>query len=452
MEWRKVLGAGSLAVAICTVGVAPGAWADEATEARMLGVIERLEQRVLELEERLTEQEAAMVDVHRLEGEVVTLKDDAAHWQNLAVDSGSDFNISGYVETSYNFNTNDPRGPRPGGPTNVGRIFDVEDDTFNLDAIKLVLENTADEPGDAGFRVDLLFGQQADLIDLDPAFGAPGALSGPDAVEIMQGYVSYIADVGNGLEVKAGKFVTWIGYEVIESHLNPNFSRAFTFGYSIPFTHTGVGATYQINDLVTYSHFIVNGWDNTADNNDAKSTGGQLVLTPEESVTFGIPMEFYFNYIVGREGGPPGDDDRYVLDGIITAQLNDQWSAALNVDYGESDFDDLAIVGVSGDEWFGIAGYLMYQHTDALSFALRGEYWEEDEGTRTGIMSTDRMLGQDLELIEVTFTANYQLTDNLLIRGELRYDDANRDVFLGDGPMEFEDGQFTIGGAATYEF
>lgn len=450
------------AVLLASAAVPGRARATEAELDRTTALIERLEQRVQELEERLAEQEAANVDVHRLEGEIVTLREDAANWSDVAVDSGTDFNLSGYVETSYTYNFNNPRGPIPA--TGVGRIFDFNNDTFEVNAARLSLENTADEIGDAGFRVDLTYGTLADLI----GSANTGVGVGDDDIDLTQAYVNYIANVGNGLELKAGKFVTWIGYEVIEAHNNPNYSRSYTFGLSIPFAHTGVGASYQFNDAVAYSQYLVNGWDNAIDENDQKSTGGQLVLTPSEDATFGIPIEFYFNWIYGYENTPQalpfGDDQRFVLDWIITAQFNDQWAAALNIDYGESDYEDALPAlpaalpggpfagGTVDNEWFGIAGYLTYQHTDALGFALRAEYWEEDTGTRTGIFTTDRALAQDLGLFELTGTVNYWLTENLFTRAELRYDHANRDVFIGDGAADFEDDQVTLGFNATYVF
>ncbi len=451
MQWRRTL-AGGVAAALAVGFGAPGVtWADD---AEMRELVEALQQKVEALENRLADQEAASGDVHRLEGEVVTLRDDIANWQDVAVDSGSDFSISGYVETSYNYNFNNPRGPHPGSQgfgtgQNRLRIFDNNSSTFELNAARLTLENTADEVGDAGFRVDLTVGTQADLI----ASGNTGA--GDDDIDLTQAYVNYIADVGNGLEVKAGKFVTWIGYEVIEAHDNPNYSRAMAFGYTIPFAHTGVGVSYQFNDLVRYSQYLVNGWDNALDENDAKSTGGQLVLTPSEDQTGGIPVEFYFNWIAGQEGpGGAGDDSRFVLDWIITAQLNDQWGVALNIDYGESEFEDAPAMD---SDWFAIAGYATYQYTDALGFAMRLEYFSDENGNRTGLVGAvpvdpTFLPGEDLEVWEITGTVNYWVTDNLLTRAELRYDSADEDVFLGDGFGDFEDSQFTLGLAATYLF
>ena len=51
-------------------------------------------------------------------------------------------------------------------------------------------------------------------------------------------YASVLAPVGKGLEIDAGKFVTPMGAEVIESDANWNYSRSLLFNYAIPFSTT----------------------------------------------------------------------------------------------------------------------------------------------------------------------------------------------------------------------
>ena len=49
-------------------------------------------------------------------------------------------------------------------------------------------------------------------------------------------YVQYVAPVGNGVHIQLGQFNTLIGYEVVESPHNPNYSRSWLFGLGQPFT------------------------------------------------------------------------------------------------------------------------------------------------------------------------------------------------------------------------
>ena len=67
-----------------------------------------------------------------------------------------------------------------------------------------------------------------------------------------QAYVTLRTPVGNGIDWKVGVFDTIIGYESTSDPLNPNYTRSY--GYSIePTTHTGVLATYKVNDVLALS-------------------------------------------------------------------------------------------------------------------------------------------------------------------------------------------------------
>ena len=63
----------------------------------------------------------------------------------------------------------------------------------------------------------------------------------------------YIAPIGNGLKIQAGKINTLIGYEVINAWENPNFSRTMMFGLSQAFTTTGIRFTYPFAKWATAS-------------------------------------------------------------------------------------------------------------------------------------------------------------------------------------------------------
>ena len=60
-------------------------------------------------------------------------------------------------------------------------------------------------------------------------------------------WLSSVSRYGNGLDIYMGKFVTFLGYEVIESPANLNFSRGLLFTNAIPLTHTGIYADYKFN-------------------------------------------------------------------------------------------------------------------------------------------------------------------------------------------------------------
>src|SRR5207253_10542766 len=100
--------------------------------------------------------------------------------------------------------------------------------------------------------------------------------------DLRQASASYIAHIASGLRFDVGKYLTHLGYEVIEGYdgYNDNYSRSILFGYAIPFTHTGVKASYAFSSKVAAMFEVVNGWDLVRDNNRSKSLGAQLTLTP----------------------------------------------------------------------------------------------------------------------------------------------------------------------------
>lgn len=402
MRRRHVAGAAA-GLLLCVLS-AP-AFAEEQTIEELLRRIERLEQRIAELEgapapEAAPESEPPLV---KLPG---------------------DLELGGFVEMSYGYNFNNPAEQKGG---NALRVFDTDHNSFTFDLLELYAEKPADEPGEAGFRLDLNVGQTADLIDLDPDFG-----DDEDDFDVQQAYLSYKAALGNGLDIRFGKFVTWLGGEVIESKDNPNFSRSFLFGFAIPFTHTGVGLTYSFSENAYYSQYLVNGWDNVVDNNDSKTVGGQLGVTPSEDLTL------YVNWIYGAEQDDNGGDKRGVLDLVASYQATERLAFIVNYDFGWE--DDAALDGGDAD-WQGIAGIIDYDLSEKAGLAFRAEWFNDDGGSRTGA---------DQDLYEVTLTGEYRWTDHLMTRLEYRHDWSSKDSFFDDGG--FDDRQDTVFANAVYEF
>ena len=88
---------------------------------------------------------------------------------------------------------------------------------------------------------------------------------------IEEGYISYLAPVGKGLQIDFGKFTTPIGAEVIEAKDNWNYSRSLLFALAIPYYHTGLRLTYAPTSKVSVMGLVVNGWNNVVENNSGKT-------------------------------------------------------------------------------------------------------------------------------------------------------------------------------------
>jgi hypothetical protein len=171
--------------------------------------------------------------------------------------------VNGCVSANYSYNFN-----RPDSGTNQLRVFDFDDNSFKVDVAEVVLQKAISKPGEAGFRADLVAGSSIPRVS-----SSFGLLQGQD-VDLQQAYLSWIAPVGSGLRLDAGKFVTHFGYELIDGYdgYNDNATRSFLFGYTIPFTHTGLKASYTFSDQLAGMFEIVNGWDVARDNNSGKAS------------------------------------------------------------------------------------------------------------------------------------------------------------------------------------
>jgi hypothetical protein len=245
-------------------------------------------------------------------------------------------------------------------------------------------------------------------------------------VELQEAYLVYNVPIGNGLTLKGGKFVTLLGAEVIEPWLNPTWSRGFLFGMAIPFTHTGGLATYQVNDMISVTAGGVIGWDNVEDNNSSPSITGQIAISPNDRAAL------YVNGIYGPEQTcfpEPGAfqsgcnrNKRGVVDVVGSFKLTDDLGFILNFDYGSEDEASVVNPGRHAT-WIGASGIFTYQITDRFSTALRGEWFEDAQGARSGVQ-------QELWNITVDFKA--MLSEYIYTRVEYRHDESDERTFLAN--------------------
>ena len=132
--------------------------------------------------------------------------------------------VGGYVDTYYLYDTNKTDAAL--------RSYDVLHNSFSLSAADVFLSRTPNAASRVGFVADVFFGKAADL-----TAAAEPASDGKEIYKnVKQAYLSLLT---GKVQWDAGKFVTPMGAEVIESQNNWNCSRSILFGYAIPFYHAG---------------------------------------------------------------------------------------------------------------------------------------------------------------------------------------------------------------------
>ncbi len=208
----------------------------------LLDKVGQLNKRVEELEAKLAEKAQPVADSDRLK----LLEDRLSAQEKIAITSGGgglsldslpsgqflkDTKISGFVDTSYTFNfnqpatlsNNQPAVPAPGAAASANiHPFDRSSNDFTLHMAEIVLEKTADP---VGYRIDLDYGEDAEV------FGSAGLGSTADEFDLQQAYITYKLPMDkvtgcwpclDGLtgNIMAGKFVTMGGAEGMESKDN----------------------------------------------------------------------------------------------------------------------------------------------------------------------------------------------------------------------------------------
>jgi hypothetical protein len=312
-----------------------------------------------------------------------------------------DLKINGFISGGYSYNFN-----KPDTAKNRFRVFDFDDNTFKVDVVELSLKKDANDIGSAGFRIDLTAGSSI------PQIARSSGMSSGD-VDFHQIKASYIAPIGSGLRIDAGKFITHAGYEVIEGYdgYNDNYSRSLLFGYAIPFTHTGVCFGYTFSPSVSAMLLLVNGWDNAIDNNKSKSIGAQLALAPVGG------LNLLVNALYGPEKPGNNSDQRSLMDVVATFAISSVISIGVNADVATEQHSSAN----GGDaSWSGFAGYLRINASEKFSLSLRGEMFDDKDGLRTGVVQ---------KLTEITITPEFRATKNFIVRGDFRLDGSDKNVF-----------------------
>ena len=375
---------------------------------------------------------------------------DESHPVNTALSSTT---LSGYIDTSaiWNFGS---------GAAVANRFANTgadRQDGFNVNTVKLQLEKPIDEgTWSAGYKFETMFGPDANVM--------PGALT--SGVAIKQAYAALRAPIGNGIDFKLGQFDPIVGYEVTDSYANPNFSRSLGFNNLEPFGHTGILASYQVNDIIGVSAgvangdsaFGLNGGSLTASGFASGQVGGSMrgmlaesskvymgsvVVKAPESTGWLAGSSLYVGAVNGDANGAKNDPTLlYVGVSLATPikELSLGASADLLFNGGAA-----GVPSVVNSYANAYAFYTGYQITEKLKANNRFEYATSGYGAFLPGRVEDKIIGE-------TFTLDYALWANVLTRGEFRWDRAVDGVAKGAGPFNGERNDLSLTASVIYKF
>lgn len=409
-------------------------------ERILLERIEQLERRLAEVESHIitntnnetirktTEQPSQQSEPDSAKKVNTEVSADDRNVLDFFKDTTINLTLDGYY--GYNFN-------RPIGRINLLRAYDVTSNSFSLNQAALVIERAPNvEAGRRfGARLDLMYGQAP-----ESSQGNPGNELRPQVYRnIFQAYGTYVVPIGSGLTVDFGKFSSSLGLEGTYTKDQINYSRSYLFNF-LPFYHLGFRSTYNVNDKLSVTHWLVNGIGQSEDFNGFKSQALILTVRPTKIISLNLN---YYTGLEGRDSNPnlnpgfptlptqpglPTDTIKpvprgrtHIFDSYLTWNVTDKLTLA-----GEADYViNRTQVNSSPSHISGGAAYVRYQFTPKFALAGRGEYFSDRNGLFSGVSQA---------LKESTLTAEYKAAEGFLIRAEYRRDFSNKAFFLTSQP------------------
>jgi hypothetical protein len=283
--------------------------------------------------------------------------------------------------------------------------------------------------------------------------------------------------VGNGWDFKVGKFVSILGYEVMERPANMNTTFGLLFN-AMPLYYTGVLSSYKFDDYLDGKLGVVNG-SNSDNNTTTNPNGGDgVALLAALNVTApggNANWSNNFQYSTGNDNNTSvsSTQNSNFTSSAVTANVsaytviyntwgnwapkfaNDKLLLAFNALLGNTSGSGSAGgPGGGGDTnvnscWYGAGAYAKYQFNDWFSLCSRGEYLGSNNSYAFGNQgqtstSWNHVTGNNLW--EYTLTAGFNVIDNLLIRAEYRMDWGSNIYGTADG---YDNGSQS-GGPAYY--
>jgi hypothetical protein len=379
----------------------------ESEFAKMKELVEGLQQKV-EAQDEQIEHQSEMLE--QAQTAVKAQQEQAESLSGLSTFLDA-VEVDGHFAGSYNYNFNTPKDAFGGADLNNGVVgalpFHGDHNTMTVDQIWFGIGKPATEESPAGFRFDILYGNNANFLGQ----GTGGPLSRREDVNdstsdyyIAQAYAEYTADIGDGLNFKFGKFQTMVGAEVVQATGNFNVTRGIVYSQLQPVDHLGLLGTLDVGP-VELGAAVVNAGSSdisSPDINKEKSYIATAALGDDR-------MSLRTSFIYGAEDAGSNS----MRDGLVdvTAWFNPTESVSLwanyNYLYGESTSEYANGIALAGR--VGI--------TDKIGAALRGEYIALRGDDFDGDGDNDVA-----EAYTLTGTADYALTYHLTAKAEVRFD------------------------------
>lgn len=342
----------------------------------------------------------------------------------------SNFKVTGYIDGSYSRLV---RNKFTSG--SFDRAFDVVPNGFTLHQAAMTL---AYQPQGFGYLLNPILGQDAQFLAPYGFMPITEFDSETIAVDFTQAFIQYSKAP---VTFMLGRYLSTNGNESLNPTLDTNFSRSILY-YMTPYTFTGIRSLYTITDKVSMLVGVNNGPDNIRDWSRRKTIELGFNYSPSSVFSFAaIAYNGQERATSGTDYGPLGI--RTLVDLEVTINATDKLSFAANYDYAWQTTALLPNGSLGKAVWQGLAGYMNYKFTDKWSSSLRGEFFDDSNGYRTGIRQNWR---------EATVTLGYMPVKNLQIHAEVRRDFSNVNSFTNSSGVTTSNNNQSFALEAFYKF
>jgi Putative beta-barrel porin-2, OmpL-like. bbp2 len=351
--------------------------------------------------------------------------------------------------SSWNFNF-----PKPQYNTNAGRALD----NANGFALRWVGVNAGFAPdpvagSPVGGFVSLRFGPGTLVYAAPPGGSGTPPDTSIGAGNIKEAYASW-KPLPN-LQLDIGKFGTWIGPETADSQYNMNYTPSALF-LTQPAWHSGLRVDLPLTEQFDVKLFLVQGINNTFDNNAGKTFGASAGVMPNKDTSV----------FLGYMGGPEQPDVltqvttdpmtmatssttiddaaangrwRHLVD-VIAELRHDKTHLLLNADLGTERMNAPGTTATT-NTWYGANLTVGYALTDLFALAVRGGYTADAKGnfiasnwgapllcgTPPALATATATATCRARVVDATFTLAVTPSPHLIIKLEPRLDSLESD-------------------------
>jgi len=344
--------------------------------------------------------------------------------------------ISGYVDTSMVWN------PGTGTANTAPYSFNAgKQNGFNVDAIDIKLSKPLEEgKWSAGYVAELSYGPDATAVD-------------GGAAPIRQAYVDLGVPVGNGLELKLGRWDNLLGYETSDAMNNPNWTRSYGYTFE-PTEHTGLLASYKFADWIGLQAGAADELTTIGGINarfeSKRALVSLLTLTAPDSWGFLKGSALYAGVDYGP-GAAINDTTEWYLGTTLNTPLKD-----LTLGASWDSISDVDVAGFDAGSFNAFAGYASYKLTDKATLNGRIEYADGSGLQAAEFFQNGGAYGPLDKVIAITGTFQYDLWANVISRLEVRWDHnagGSGPAFGGETPgVPVKNNELLVAANVIYKF